>query len=136
MLQYMYYLLKTCENQAGKKVKNYAPVSFGSRLFTPNHLKLSMYCKKFLATVYALETFEADIWGAKKYPVILLTDNKSLTWFFQSKTLPPSLWSKAEYFMSFNLILGDIPGRANAAADYLSRMYVNTETNFKLQLKD
>ena len=125
-----------CENQAGKKIKNYAPVSFGSRLFTPNQLKLSMYCKEFLATVYALETFEANIWGATKYPIILLTDNKSLTRFFQSKTLPPSLWSKAEYFMSFNLILGHIPGRANAAADYLSRMYVNPDTKFKLQLKD
>ena len=80
-----------CENQARKKIKNYAPVSFGSRLFTPNQLKLSMYCKEFLATVYALETFEANIWGATKYPIILLTDNKSITRFFQSKTLPPSL---------------------------------------------
>ena len=38
--------------------------------------------------------------------------------------------------MSINLILGHIPGRANAAADYIPRMYVNPDTKFKLQLKD
>ena len=38
--------------------------------------------------------------------------------------------------MSFDLILGHIPGKANLAADYLSRMYVNPDTKFTLQLKD
>ncbi len=119
-----------------KRMKSYAPVAFGSRLFKPAELKLSMFCKEFLASAYALETFQPHIWGTTKKQVILLTDNKSVTRFFQAKTLPPTLWSKAEYFMSFNLILGHIPGKANLSADYLSRMYVNPDTKFTLQLKD
>ena len=43
---------------------------------------------EFLVTVYALEIFEANIWRATKYQVILSTDNKILTRFFHSKTYP------------------------------------------------
>ena len=76
----------------GKKRQAYAPVSFGSRLFNTSQLKMSTYCKEFLALYFALEHFSHFIWGAEK-PVIVLTDNKSLTSFFQSKSLHPSLWN-------------------------------------------
>ena len=68
----------------GKKKQAYAPVSFGSQLFNTSQLKMSTYCKEFLALYFALEYFSHFIWGAEK-PVIALTDNKSLTTFFQSK---------------------------------------------------
>ena len=36
-------------DQKGKTEKSYAPVFFGSRLFTTTQLKFSVYYKKFLA---------------------------------------------------------------------------------------
>ena len=73
-------------NQKGKtdtKVKSYAPVSYGSRLSNSGQLKISTYCKRFLALYFALENFSNYIWGCKK-PVIILTDNKRLTSFFDA----------------------------------------------------
>ena len=40
----------------GKTIQ-YAPVSFGSKLFNAAQLKLSIYCKEFLALYFALESF-------------------------------------------------------------------------------
>ena len=64
-----------------EKKQAYAPVSFGSKFFNTSQLKMSTYCKEFLALYFALENFSHFIWGAEK-PVIILTDNKSLTFFF------------------------------------------------------
>ena len=55
--------------QKGKtdtKVKSYAPVSYGSRLFNSGQLKLLIYCKEFLALYFALEIFSHYIWGCRK----------------------------------------------------------------------
>ena len=41
----------------GKETKIYAPVSFGSKLFNAAQLKLSIFCKEFLAVYFALEHF-------------------------------------------------------------------------------
>ena len=66
------------EPKDGTKKHAYAPVSFGSQLFNTNQLKMFTYCKEFLALYFALEYFSHFIWGGEK-PVIILTDNKSLT---------------------------------------------------------
>ena len=80
-------------NETGKKEKKtYAPVSFGSHLFNATQLKFSIYHKELLALYYALDYFSHYIWGSSKQ-VIILTDNKSLTQFFPSKVIPPSLWN-------------------------------------------
>ena len=71
-------------DQKGKTKKTYAPVSFVSRLFTTFQLKFSVYYKEFLALYFALDHFAQFIWGAMK-PVLVLTDNRSLTQFFHSK---------------------------------------------------
>ena len=41
-----------------------------------------------------------------------------------------------DYVLSFNFVLGHISGKANAAADYLSRIHVNPSTKLKLKLSD
>ena len=64
---------------------------------------------------------------------MVLTDNKSLTRFFQAKTIPSSLWTCVDHVLNFNFLLGHIPGKANAAADYLSRIHIQPHT--KLELK-
>ena len=119
----------------GKKKQAYAPVSFGSQLFNTSQLKMSTYCKEFLALYFALEHFSHFIWGAEK-PVIVLTDNKSLTNFFQSKSLHPSLWKFMDREIAYNIVLANIPGKANAAADFISRMQTDPNESLELQLVD
>ena len=116
--------------------KSYAPVAFGSHLFSPAQLKHSIYVKEFLSVQYAFETFEHYIWGVSTKPIIVLTDNKSVTRFFQAKRLPGKLWNAVDYVLSFNFVLGHIPGKANAVADYLSRVHINPATKMKLKLED
>ena len=114
-------------DQNGETKKTYAPVSFGSRLFTTTQLKFSVYYKEFLALYFA-----HFMWGATK-PVLLLTDKRSLTQFFQSKSIHPSLWSCLDRVLSFNIILAHLPGKANSAADFHSRM--QTDPNLTLEIK-
>ena len=116
--------------------KSYAPVAFGSHLFSPAELKFSIYVKEFLSIKLTFESFEHYIWGASNKPVIVLSDNKSVTRFFQTKILPGNLWNTVDYVLSFSFTLGHIPGKANAAADYLSRIHVNPATKMKLKITD
>ena len=119
-------------DQKDREMKTYMPVSFGSKIFNPTHLKLSIYAKEFLAVHFAFDAFAHILWESTK-PVLVLTDNRSLTRLFQAKTIPSSLWTCIDHVLNFNFILGHIPGKSNLAADYLSRTYINPET--KLQLK-
>ena len=119
-------------DQKDKEMKTYMPVSFGSKIFNPTFLKLSIYAKEFLAVHFAFDSFAHILWESTK-PVLVLTDNRSLTRLFQAKTIPSSLWTCIDHVLTFNFILGHIPGKANLAADYLSRTHINPET--KLQLK-
>ena len=123
-------------NETGKKEKKtYAPVSFGSHLFNATQLKFSIYYKEFLALYYALDYFLHYIWGSSKQ-VIILTDNKSLTQSFQSKAIPPSLWNCLDRILAFNIVIAHIPGRANYAADFLSRMENDKTATISLKLTD
>ena len=124
-----------CKDQKLKEKKTYAPVAFGNRLFNTGQLKFSIYYKEFLGLYFALEHFGHFIWGTEK-PVIVLTDNRSLTSFFQAKTIPPSLWNCLDRPLSFNLVTAHIPGRANYAADFLSRMQTDPTQTLELKLND
>ena len=79
------------ETQSGS-LKKYAPVAFGSKKFQGGQMSLTMYAKEFLAMHFAFDEFGHILWGAKK-PIIVKTDNKALTRFFQAKHIPPSLWN-------------------------------------------
>ena len=122
------------ENNSGEK-KTYAPVSFGSRLFTSTQLKFSVYYKEFLALYFALDHFANYIWGNTK-PVIILTDNRSLTQFLQAKSMPPSLWNFLDRVLAFNIVIAHIPGKANYAAEFFSRMQTDPEAQFSLRLTE
>ena len=123
-------------NETGKKEKKtYAPVSFGWHLFNATQLKFSIYYKEFLALYYALDYFSHYIWGSSKQ-VIILTDNKSLTQFIQSKVIPPSLWNSLDRILAFNIVIAHIPGRANYAADFLSSMENDKTATMSLKITD
>ena len=78
------------------KRKTYAPVAFGSKIFSPAQLKMSLYSKEFLAIYIAFLEFAHFLWEATK-PTIVLTVNKSVTRFFQTKSIPPVLWNACDY---------------------------------------
>ena len=123
------------KNNKGETVKSYAPVSLGSKVFNTAQLKMSIYCKEFLSIYFALETFSHLIWGTAKL-VLILTDNKSLTRFFQVKTIPPSLWNYVDRVTALNIVLTHIPGKANAAADFICRWQSNSNETIELTLTD
>ena len=65
--------------------KAFAPVAYGCKTFSPAKLKMSIYAKEFLVIFFAFK----EIWtffGGTTKPSISLTDNKSVTRFFQIKT--------------------------------------------------
>ena len=74
-------------DQSGNTFRTYVPVSFGSKLFTPTYLKLSIYAKEILVVHFAFDTFAHILWGSTE-PVLVLTDNKSFTSFSKQR---PSL---------------------------------------------
>ena len=64
--------------------KTYAPIAYGSKTYSPSQIKMSIYAKEFLAIYMAFKEFGHIFWGATK-PVIIMTDSKSVTRFFQTK---------------------------------------------------
>ena len=112
--------------------KSYAPVAYGSKTFTPAQIKMSIYAKEFLAINFAFCKEVGHIfWGAPK-PVIILTGNKSVTRFLQTKIVPPALWIACDYVIQFNFVIAHVPGAQNTAADYLSRLETCQTNSSKL----
>ena len=91
------------------KRKTYAPMAFGSKNFSPAQLKMSIYSNEFLAIYMAFFEFAHFLWEATK-PTIVLTDNKSVTRFFQTKAITPGLWNACDYVLQFNFKIAHIAG--------------------------
>ena len=117
------------------KRKTYAPVAFGSKFFSPAQLKMSIYSKKFLAVYMAFFEFAHILWEATK-PTIVLTDNKSVTRFFQTKAIPPSLWNACDYVLQFNFKIAHIAVSVNTAADFLSRLELKVTEKIHLKIRE
>ena len=90
-------------------------------MFSPAQLKMSIYSKEFLAIYMAILEFAHILWEKTK-PTIVLNDNKSVTRFFQTKAIPPSLRNACDYVLQFNFKIAHIAGSVNTAADFLSRL--------------
>ena len=117
------------------KRKTYAPVAFGSKIFSPAQLKMSIYSKEFLAIYMAFLEFAHILWEATK-PTIVLTDNKSVTRFFQTKAIPPALWNACDYVLQFNFKIAHIAGSVNTAADFLSRLELKVTEKIRLKIRE
>ena len=114
------------------KRKTYAPVAFGSKIFSAAQLKMSIYSKEFLAIYMAFLEFAHILWEATK-PTIVLTDDKSVTRFFQTKAIPPALWNACDYALQFNFKIAHIAGSVNTAADFLSRLELKVTEKIRLK---
>ena len=127
------------EDNPNKKIqskrKTYAPVAFGSKIFSPAQLKMSLYSKEFLAIYMAFLELARILWETTK-PTIVLTDNKSVTRFFQTKAIPPSLWNACDYLLQFNFKIAHIAGSINTAADFLSRLELKVTEKIRLKIRE
>ena len=117
------------------KRKTCAPIAFGSKIFSPAQLKMSIYSKKFLAIYMDFLEFAHFLWETSK-PTIVLTDNKSVTRFFQTKAIPPSLWNACDYVLQFNFKIAYIAGSINTAADFNSRLELKVTEKIHLKIRE
>ena len=84
-------------NQKNTFVKKYyATIVYGSKAFTPSQVKMSKYAKEFFAVNYAFKQFGHIFWGTFE-PIFILTDNKLVTTFLQTKTVRLPVWNASNY---------------------------------------
>ena len=117
------------------KRKTYAPVAFGSKVFSPAQLKMSIYSKEFLANYMAFLEFAHILWETSK-PTIVLTDKQSVTRFFQTKAIPTSLWNACDYVLQFNFKIAHIAGSFNTVAEFLSRLELRVTAKIHLKIRE
>ena len=115
------------------KRETYPPVAFGSKVFSPAQLMMSIYSKEFLAIYMAFLEFAHILWETSK-PTIVLTDKKSVTRFFQTKAIPPTLWNACDYVLQFKFKKAHIAGSVNTAADFLSRLELKVTEKVHLKV--
>ena len=99
----------------------YAPVAFGSNIFSPAQLKMSIYSKEFLAFYMAFLEFAHIL---------------SVTRFFQAKAIPPALWNASDYVLQFNFKIASIAGSINTAAEFLSRREFKVPEKMRLRIRE
>ena len=78
---YALMIEETDEMKLLSKRKTFAPVAFGSCVFSPAQQKMSIYCKEFLAIYHAFLEYRHILWETT-IPTLVLTDNQSVTGFF------------------------------------------------------
>ena len=64
-------------------------IRFQNKMLSPSQIKMSIYAKEILAIYFAFMEYSHVLWESTK-PVVVLTDNKSVTRFFQTKMIPPA----------------------------------------------
>ena len=114
------------DKKLDSKKKTFAPVAFGSKVFSPAQLKMSIYCKEFLAIYHAFLEYSNILWETT-LPTLVMTDNRSVTRFFRTKAIPPSLWNACDYVLQFNFHIMHVAGTQNTAADFFSRIDLNSK---------
>ena len=95
---------------------------------------MSIYAKELLAIYLAFNEFEHIFWGAIK-PVIIMTDNKSVTRFFQSKMIPPPSWNACDFVLQSNFTIAQSPWKRNTAVDVLFRLQMDPNEKIILKIR-
>ena len=79
--------------------------------------------------------FAHILWAATK-PTFVLTDNKSVSRFFQTKAIPPGLWNACDYVLQFNFKIAHIAASVNTAVDFLSRNELEVTEKIRLKIRE
>ena len=132
---YAFMIENSPDQKIQSKRRTYAPVAFRSKLFSPAQLKASRYSKEFLTIYMAFLEFANILWEATK-PTIVITDNKSVTRFFQTKAIPPALWNACGFVLQFNFKSAHINGSVNTADDFLSRFELKVREKIRLKIRE
>ena len=123
------------DKNINSKKKTFAPVAFGSKVFSPAQLKISIYCKEFLAIYHAFLEYSHILWEAT-LPTLVMTDKRSVTRFFETKAIPPTLWNACDYVLEFIFHIMHVAGTQNTAADFLSRIELNPKERVELKIRE
>ena len=75
------------------------------------------------------------MWGST-FPVIVFTDNRAVTRFFQTKSIPPALWNACDYVLKYNFVRAHVAGAMNTAVDFLSRTEINPTEKLEMNLRN
>ena len=132
------YALMIEENDERKllsKRKTFALLAFGSRVLSPAQLKMSIYCKEFLAIYHAFLEYSHILWETT-IPTLVLTNNRSVTSIIQTKSTSPALWIACDYVLQFKFRILHVAGSQNTAADFLSRLELTPKGKVQLKLRD
>ena len=130
---YALMIEENVERKLLSKRKTFAPVAFG--VFSSAQMKMSIYCKEFLAIYHAFLEYNHILWETT-IPTLVLTDNRSVTRFFQTKTTPPALSNACDYVLQFKFRITHVTGSQNTAADFLSRLGLTPKQKVQLKLRD
>ena len=83
----------------------------------------------------AFKEFEHIFWGATK-PMNIMTDSKSVTRYFQTKMIPPLLWTACDFVLQFNFTIAYTTGNMNTAAGFLSLLEMDPNEKINLKNRD
>ena len=75
------------------------------------------------------------MWGST-FPVIVFTDNRSVTRFFQAKLISPALWNACDYVLQYNFVIAHVAGSMNTAAEFLSGTEVNPVEKLEMSIRN
>ena len=95
---------------------------------------MSIYAKEFFA-IFAFSEFGHLLWGST-FPVIVFTDNRAVTRFFQTKIIPPALRNACDYVLQYNFVIAHVAGVMNTAADFLSRTEYNPTEKLEKNIRN
>ena len=115
--------------------KTYAPIACGSKTYSPSQIKMPIYAKEFLDIYMAFKEVGHIFSGATK-PVIVMTDSKSVSRFFQTKMIPPPLCNACDFVLQFKFTIAHIPGKMNTGADFLSRLEMDPNEKILLKIRE
>ena len=96
---------------------------------------MSINSKEFTGIRMAFLMFQQILWEVIK-PTIVLTDNKSLTHFFQTKAILPALWNACDYVLQFKLKMAHYGGSVKTAAGFLSRLELKVTEKIRLKNRE
>ena len=117
------------------KRKTFAPVAFGPNIFSPAQTKTSIYPKDLSVIYTFFLEFAHFLWEASK-STIVLTDNKWVTRFFQTKALPASLWNACDYVLQLNFKKAHFAVSVNTAVDFFSRLERKVTEKIHLKIRE
>ena len=117
------------------KRRTYAPVAFGSKVFSPAQLKLCIYSENFLA-IYMKCLVLANILWETTAPLIVLTDNKSFERIIQAKAFTPAIWDACYSALQYKLKVAHTAGSVITGSDFFSGLELKFVEELRLKIQE